>query len=279
MESQVLAWKPFVAGLFLWATSAASGNVLSPASTVVPTAPGTGLLGALWEAHGTIDSNSIAATYLTNHPAPDATFSSTFMDYFNGNWGANDGTRNLSEFLNADAGSLSKPIYFDTVGGDIFRFTGYLNITRVMDADTTTPVIDVPFAIASDDGYWLKIGGTTVMSWDLPRGFNTDNPDQTTVQFAAPGLYPVEFVFWDHNGGIGFEWEATRNGGQGLGGDTYNNWGTALDSNSALSGIYGIIQPQYLYQTVPVPLPAAAWAGSAMLGAMGISRLIRRRRA
>jgi large repetitive protein len=81
-----------------------------------------------------------------------------------------------------------------TGGGDLggtrfaVRMRGNLHIT---DPGTYT------FAINSDDGYSLKIGGATVSQYDANRG---PSGDTRRASFSEGGVYPIEIVYWDQGG-------------------------------------------------------------------------------
>ena len=54
------------------------------------------------------------------------------------------------------------------------------------------------FSVASDDGFRLKIGGETVTEFTQTRGVQTDTGNFSA---GADGLYEVELVYWQGNGG------------------------------------------------------------------------------
>ena len=81
-----------------------------------------------------------------------------------------------------------------TYGGDLsgvrfaYRLRGNLNVTS---AGTKT------FMVNSDDGFSLRVAGTTVMEFNGNRGPASDT---RRVSFSQPGVYPIELIYWEQGG-------------------------------------------------------------------------------
>ena len=185
------------AGVFIPASSRVSGIVV-----------GSGLKGFFYDRDDPPDViNSLAvADDIIASSSPSATFSSTLVDYPNGN----DDilfVPTLGELLHDDAASLNPPGAADSVASPmVMRFMGVINVTEDFDIDPNNSTIDVRFALGSDDGSRLRIGGQTLISIDGTGVFLNFPPEQIEVaNFEAPGLYPIEIVWYDHFGGIGID--------------------------------------------------------------------------
>jgi hypothetical protein len=118
------------------------------------------------------------------------------------------------------------------------RFTGFINRAEAFDTQTGNCTIDVSFSFGSADGVRLRSGGQTVFAVD-GIGVSFPPPTPQVGRFGAPGLYPVEIVWYDHFGGIGLEWYSSIPGGPNSG---------------AAPGTVGIVPTSMLApQTVPEP--------------------------
>jgi parallel beta-helix repeat protein len=126
----------------------------------------------------------------------------------------------LGALLGVDAGTLEPPDAA-AIGASpmVVRFQGVIRITEDLDIDPNNDTIDVRFALGSDDGARLRIGGQTLISIDGIGVFFAFPPEQIEVaNFETPGLYPVDIVWYDHFGGIGIEWYSSIPGGANSGG-------------------------------------------------------------
>jgi cysteine-rich repeat protein len=85
--------------------------------------------------------------------------------------GTNSGTGNYTQFENTGV-----------------RARGNLHIT--------TPGTKTVF-VNTDDGYSLRIGGVVVVQFDDNRGTQTDSRRFSVSQ---PGIYPIEFIYWEQGG-------------------------------------------------------------------------------
>ena len=171
----------------------ARGQVTIPAGARVgpaPTVAGNGLDGEIYFSATRPDDNGTAlAAIATGTPA--ATFVSTQIDYPNG--GPDDlDEPQIGTFLGTDSSSLSGASTM-TATDIVFNLKGYLRVT------STGPFMMV---LGSDDGSFLRIGGLDVIDNGGRHGFETMTE---TVSFGAPGLYPIQVVFYQGNGGVGVE--------------------------------------------------------------------------
>jgi len=164
--------------------------------------------------------NSLAAAdAILASSSPAAAFRSTLVDYPNG------GEKilflpTLGDLLGIDAITLvPQSAAAIEASPMVTRLAGVIDITEDLDIDPTTSTIDVRFALGSDDGSRLRIGGQTVIRIDGTGVFFDFPPEQIeVVNFEAPGLYPVEIVWYDHFGGLGIEWYSSIPGGSNSGG-------------------------------------------------------------
>lgn len=197
--------QPVQAEVFIPASSRASGIFAGP-----------GLDGFFYDRDdpaGTVDSLAMADLILAGSSA-NATFSSTLIDYPNGDE-AILFLPALGELLGADAAGLNPPgAAASEASPMVMRFLGVIHITEGMDIDPGNSTIDVRFALGSDDGSRLRIGGQTLISIDGTGVFFSFPPEQIEVaNFEAAGLYPVEIVWYDHFGGMGIAWYSSIPGG------------------------------------------------------------------
>ncbi|MDW3207506.1 MAG: LamG-like jellyroll fold domain-containing protein [Alphaproteobacteria bacterium] len=138
---------------------------------------GTGLQGEIYDTGSSLSDLSDADALIAAGGA-DVTFTSTTVDY--------DGGSTLGQFLGNDAASAS-----GTTGASaetfVVKLTGYVFIEAGSHS----------FQVTSDDGFRLKVGGTTVTEFDGNRASATS--DGTFVA-ETDGLYPVEIVYWENGG-------------------------------------------------------------------------------
>lgn len=210
-------------------------GVLIPASAAVappPEGPGDGLYGVYYNqpAVNNVSADSILAT-----GSPDATFGATSLDYPNGWLDVRGNGDTISELLGVDA--FSGPHAADRVEGCTFRFDGFVKIETAFD---TSPgdLIDVIFALGSDDGTRLRIAGIDVIDNGGAHSFLVL---VDTASFEAPGLYPFEVLFYNGPTGGGVEVHTSIPGGPGSG---------------APSGTVGIVPADVLYRdATPTGVP------------------------
>lgn len=193
------------ADIFIPASSRASGIVVEP-----------GLKGFFYDRDdpaGTINSLAMADAIIASS-TPSATFSSTLVDYPNGDE-AILFLPMLGELLGVDAAGLNPPGAAASAASPmVMRFMGVIHVTEALDIDPSNSTIDVQFALGSDDGSRLRIGGQTLISIDGTGVFFDFPPEQIEVaSFEAPGLYPVDIVWYDHFGGTGIAWYSSISGG------------------------------------------------------------------
>ncbi|MCP5007976.1 MAG: hypothetical protein GY941_29190, partial [Planctomycetes bacterium] len=184
-----------------------ASSVTIPISSLVPgVGIGDGLVGEFYDSN--VTSNIAADSFIGSH-SPSASFVSTLMDYPNGSGGTTLNTQSVGTFLGIDDPGITTPL-----GSSIFLFSGFIEIDKTFDETPTTAPVDVSFAIRSDDGMRLKIGGITVTEFTSPRQFS-DTPTIITASFDQAGLYPVEILYWNMSAGNrgAIEWYTSIPGG------------------------------------------------------------------
>ena len=134
-------------------------------------------------APGTFSTIDGAIAYATGNAA-DATFTSTAIDYGDAGTGWDIGT--LSDFLNADAGSISP-----AAAGDLYFQESVIKLTGTVKLDFGD-MIDV----TSDDGFRLIIDGSTFSEFTGLRA-----PGNTTSQTwtGASGVYAATLWYFEGN--------------------------------------------------------------------------------
>jgi MYXO-CTERM domain-containing protein len=201
--------------LTAWANVAHAAPVASvPAASRVSntpfTKPAEGLctqFGAA-AASGTVSTSALAIALLDQSvgapaQAAPATFNngitsffgiSQLMDYYDDTAGANFAQYPIDVLFpwsQAAGGEICKshqpavPVVRDAFSA---RYTGLINIRT---AGTKT------FAVASDDGYQLQIGGVTVSEF---QGNRATRMETRRATFAEAGVYPFQLVYWEQGG-------------------------------------------------------------------------------
>lgn len=166
------------------------GLAAAPSASAV----GVGFQGEFWDA-GSL-SNLDAALAVIDSRSADATFTSSVIDYPRGSGGSITDNTALSTYLADDAASLiGAPDIGDVkLGGSIFRFTGFLDLTEARNT----------FKVGSDDGFRLTLGdpGTPLftMAHTGQRGFRS-----TTQTATLSGLVAVELIYFENAGRTGVE--------------------------------------------------------------------------
>jgi hypothetical protein len=218
-------------------------NVLIPASSSIgpPRFGGTGLSGFYYERHdppGVINSLAVADAIIGSSN-PTATFRSSLVDY---PAGPTDilFLPTFGQLLGLDAASLN-PVSATASNASptVIRFHGYISIFDSFDTQPGNSTIDVNFSFGVDDGVRLRIGNQTVFAIDTVEIVNFPPFPPETASFEAPGLYPLDIVWYDHYGGIGVEWYSSIPGGPNSG---------------APAGTVGIVPTTVLF---PVPEPSS----------------------
>lgn len=145
--------------------------------------------GEFWDANGGVRSLARADEIIAASD-PTAIFTSTAIDYPNGNQGSFSSRSSLADFLGADAGSIIGDGSID-LRSSVFRFTGYLEIIPGVSN----------YGLFSDDGYRLTIDDDLVSQRNSPRGFR----ETSTDAILGSGIVPFELIFYENFGRTGVE--------------------------------------------------------------------------
>jgi hypothetical protein len=176
-----------------FAVNIPSGSAVGPP----PVAVGTGLFGKIYD----VAVNDLAGALNGSTGTPDATFIASSIDYPNGVDDIAVGALPMDDFLGSDAATLvgNPPTSF----GAVFVLSGFIAIDR---AET------VGFAVGSDDGFRLTIGGVVVSEFSAERSFSFSFGEAT---FEEDGLYPIDLVYFANDQGeSGIEFFSTIPGGR-----------------------------------------------------------------
>ncbi len=227
----------------------AAQAVVVPSSAIVagsPATAGTGLNGAYYDTN--VTSNAAADSVFAGSAAT-GTFLAKTINY-GGGGSVGDGM-SVASFLGSNASNLVGT-FTSNLETSLYHFTGYINITSAMDL-TPGGTIDINFAVGSDDGMRLKIGGVTVAEYDSARSFSFSSG---VASFSAAGLYAIDLVYWENfgNTGVDFLWQT------GLTGGSYQDVATSA-----------------LYTALPTSSNVPEPATLALVG-LGVAGLLARRR-
>ena len=161
-----------------------------------PCQPGTGLNGYYFHVDDAFQGTivTIANAQIIAMGTPTATYTATNINYGN----SNDDVP-VNAFLNTNGGTDGDslmPLITDPVGSAVFDMKGYISIP---DASVT-----YHFGLNADDGTVLILGQSALTVIDN-GGDHAPQLREADVDFEAPGLYPVEILFYNdrYMGGIG----------------------------------------------------------------------------
>lgn len=143
--------------------------------------------GEFWDATASI-ANMGQADDVISAGAATATFLSTGIDYPQGSQDSISDSTHLVDYLGADGASLSGA-QTATLGQSVFRFTGFLNLLAGVQK----------FAVGSDDGFRLSIGGNVISSFQGGRAFGTT----TVMTDAGEGRTAFELIYYENGGDTG----------------------------------------------------------------------------
>jgi hypothetical protein len=170
--------------------------VMIPASEAVgppPSVDGTGLVGSWFydpADPGRPCANIAAAqAYIASEP-PYGTFSASFIAY------QGSDTTPINQVLSflgqQDANTLKPADTTDLFGTSIFDMKGYIKIT---DAD-----VNALFGLYTDDGSVVLLGQSSIQAV-INDGTHGGQDRRGQVMFGAPGLYPIEVIYFNQAGG------------------------------------------------------------------------------
>lgn len=165
--------------------------------------PGDGLQGSIWTNADVV--NLAEARIFASASTPEATFTSTSVDYPNGPECCASVSVDFSTFLGVDAPSISDPTVANTaISGSILRFEGYLGVTSPG---------SVFLGLASDDGSELLVQGAQVIDNDGAHTFPGPGAGPVEILFTAAGRYRIELLYFEtFPGGAGIEFFADNRG-------------------------------------------------------------------
>jgi hypothetical protein len=188
---------PAIGVLMLCSVSRAQVSI--PATEAVgppPAAPGTGLNGFYFHVDDAFQGTivTLANAQQIAMGTPTAIFTATALNYGN----SNDDVP-VQAFLDTNGGTdgdTLMPLITDPVGSAVFDMKGYLSVP-----DAT---FIYHFGLNSDDGSLLTLGqsGITAIT---NGGDHAPVLKEADITFEAPGLYPIEILFYNdrYMGGIG----------------------------------------------------------------------------
>ena len=216
---------------------------------------GDGLNGLFFDTGSSMTNLENADDFVASN-APTRTFRSSLVDYPNGSTDTTGDSTRIDSYLGVDANALSGSGDI-ALNGSIFVFSGFIAIYSDFDIDTSDADIDISFAVGSDDGFRLNIGGITVTSHAGSRNYDYS---AGIASFESEGLYAVELVYYEGQDNTGIEWYSTIPGGPDSGVPSIDITGFA---DIRLAGIV----PTSVLSTSPVPIAGAVWLlGSGLAG-------------
>ena len=159
----------------------------SVAESLTAVAP-AGFLGEYWDEDRIVDLTD--ALGIISADDARATFIATAIDYPAGGTAVLDDSTRLEDFLGFDAATLSGS-HSRPIGGSVFRFTGMVDLGGGSHS----------FAVGSDDGFRLSIGGDVIAEFTGQRSFAVSS----AVATVAAGPQPLELIFFENAGVTGIE--------------------------------------------------------------------------
>ena len=256
------------AKILLAATSAllVNTNALAAAFTfttptlALPANLGNGLTGQLWTNVNPGTDTLAQAQAIISGGFATANFRSTTIDYPVGAAGATSVFATYGAVLDATAqATLDNPsILTDDVLNTVMRFAGFFGVQNAGEVWT--------FHIPSDDGSAVDIQGTRILNND---GIHAFGGPSTTVEFAAPGLYAMNILFFESQPS---DWGLEFRGGLGTASPT-----TALTDRLYTLVDYAAPDDDRLDSIQKIPEPGVlTLLGIALMGAFGFLRHNRR---
>jgi hypothetical protein len=186
-----------IAAMMVFSSLSQAQPLVIPASEAVgppaTSAPGNGLNGAWFfdptNPTQTWTNLAYSQIYIQSYQ-PYGTFTATTLA-----WTGPD-SADINAFLDSygqnDASTLT-PAGMQPIYSSLFDLTGFINITA---AD-----LNCTFTLGSDDGSGMYIGmpGTYDILVTAQDGAHALQAGWETVQFAAPGLYPIEIIYFNQD--------------------------------------------------------------------------------
>jgi len=167
----------------------ASAIIITPDQSVAsaPTTAGTGLAATYYKFSQAISTLAQGDALVAAAPGPTASFTALAVCFPSCGGSATDGGT-LSSYIASNGANLTVD---STLGQAVSRYNGFIAIPA---AATIT------FALSSDDGSSLAIGGTSIINDDGLHGIAGSS---TSVSFQSAGLYPFYVDHFENTGGTG----------------------------------------------------------------------------
>ncbi len=195
-------------------------DLILPGVDILP-----GIQGQIYIAGGGIGNLAQAEAVVAGAAAPDATFTSTGLDYPQGAPNSQSGP--LNNFLGADGASIDNPALLPlNTNQMVFVFEGFVQVA----ADGV-----YNFSIGTDDGFDLSIDGASVLQFPNNRGFSFTNGN---VPLTA-GTHAIRFLFWENGGSEGMEVFSGLTGGGILDDSVLTFSPASTDGNDIVNGEEG----------------------------------------
>ncbi len=265
LESKMRGIHVLFAAFLLLASVPAEAVTISSSQDLssVPLSAGTGLLGSYYKFSS---SNNIGSLSNANQPistsgGPTATFTSTTVCFPNCADTAIDDSSSLATLLNGHASNFAYTTPGNTVTAvdhSAITLTGYIAITQVGTYN---------FAIGSDDGSSLTIGGQNVINNDNDHGYQVNGGQAT---FSQTGLYAITLEYFEDSGSTGFEFFGNAPDGTCIAGRSGSSCATTGSNASSV-----------LYSTLPTTAAVPEPGSIVLFGASlcGLALFARRRTA
>jgi hypothetical protein len=184
-------------------------GTLIPASESVGSVPSVSGDGITVELFNHIGGGSAPSPSNLTGKTADGTALSPYVDFPNPGTTINVG----SSFNTFFASTTTPPASVSGLSASnfIMRISTYLAVSSNLDINASTPEIDVPLVVGSDDGFDLRVGGVFLGN----AGDRSFSDSTMTASFAVPGLYPVTLLYAANAvgySGLELAWEPATTG-------------------------------------------------------------------